>query len=109
MKKATTYQFFLKSIIVLVLIGQFWTNTISYCYWLIDSKSELIELYGCDNNEPREEDDKKDKADKFLVDLDPTSFDDSEKVINNISFEYFPLRLYSEVTTPPPEHLLFHS
>lgn len=103
MKQISTYQFFSKSIIYLLLIGQLWTNAVSYRQWMIDSDLKLIELCCCDESESGEEDNKKEKADKYRMGLYTARFGIGQKVINILHSEGFRSLHHPEITTPPPE------
>ncbi|MCF6171710.1 MAG: hypothetical protein L3J66_12090 [Bacteroidales bacterium] len=103
MKQILNNPSFFKSIIYLLLVGQFWVNAVSYCDWLTDTETALIELYCCDEQELSLEDNKKDKVDKFPIDSDFASFMASEKLVAVLNSEDFSSRHHPDITTPPPQ------
>lgn len=92
-----------------MLFSQVFIHTFSYCYLLIESESELVEFCNFEDTESEEEDNKKEKDDKFNVGLYELIFYDLIFVTKNISSEDFLSVIHSEVTTPPPEPSLFLS
>lgn len=104
MKHFFTYHSFLKGIIFVLLIGQFWANTVSHCHWMIDSESELIELCSSEDSETEEEIEKKEKNKK--IDINITALQSNILIFAAIfsQLEDFKSVHYLENTTPPPEH-----
>ena len=88
-----------------MLIGQLSANVISYCQWMIDSKSELIELSNSEKSETEKEIDKKEKDDKLRNHLYTTKFDVSISKVRTSHFKDFPSIHPLEIILPPPEHL----
>lgn len=88
-----------------MLIGQLSANVISYCQWMIDSKSELIELSNSEKSETEKEIDKKEKDDKLRNHLYTTKFDVSISEVRTSHFKDFPSIHPLEIILPPPEHL----
>ena len=87
-----------------MLIGQLSANVISYCQWMIDSKSELIELSNSEKSETEKEIDKKEKDDKLRNHLYTTKFDVSISKERTSHFKDFPSIHPLEIILPPPEH-----
>ena len=98
MKQNFTYQFFLKRFIYLLLVIQLWANVVSHCCWIADSESEFINI--CDTEE---EDNKKEKNDKYRVGLYALKFEPSTSQIISPHFEGLLSIFYREITTPPPK------
>ena len=91
-----------------MLIGQLWTNTVSYSYWMIDSESVLIELCNFGENES-DDDNKKQKLDKIKMDLYSLNTNNSSIITIILHLDDFLFLDHLEVTTPPPEPFLFLS
>ena len=87
-----------------MLVGQLLASTVSYCHWMIDANSELIELCNAEDSDPEEE-----KDDKLRVDLCFPKFDVSTSLAKNVLSKNFSPTPHPEITTPPPEFLFFLS
>lgn len=92
-----------------MLVGQFWVNAVSYRDWLMEYETVLIELYSCDDCELKLEDNKKEKDDKFPVDSYDANFDTFEKITAIWDSENFLSPHHPDITTPPPQSLIFLS
>lgn len=76
-----------------------------YCYLIINSESELIELSSFECTDLEEEDFKKEKGDKFRMNFDVPKFD-VLKSEHFLHLEDAPSIHHPEIATPPPEPFL---
>ena len=107
MKKQFPHPTFLQGFIYLFLIGQLWVSSVNYCYWMIDSDTEFVELNTPEDSESEEENEKKDKKDKnrynpFAYNSIVNSFN-----LNSFGFKNFKSLHHPDVTTPPPKFFIF--
>ena len=96
------YRPFHLSIVYLLLISQLWVYSDTYCHWMIDSESDLIELCKTGDSETEEEN-KKEKKDKIRIDLHSVKFENFVSTNVILHAEYFLSLHHPEITTPPPE------
>jgi len=96
----------LKGVVYLLLIGQLSSNTLSYCYWLIDGDSELIELSTLEDSESEEEDKKEEKKDEIRFDFYKTAYDELIAICRNLQDKDFLSMHHPDVSTPPPKFIL---
>jgi len=83
-------------------------NVGSYCYWIMDSQLDVIELNQSENSDSLE-DSKEEKDNKLKVELTLSFIDDSVITKAFSSPILFKSLLQSDITTPPPEHSIFIS
>lgn len=102
MTKIITYQSFLKSILYLLLVAQLWANMASYCNWMPNPESDLIELCDLESDESEEEENKKERDDKLRIDLDTPKFDDTTTSIKNRIQTIFLLYSIQNLSFPHP-------
>lgn len=93
----------LKGVVYLLLIGQLSSNTLTYCYWMLDSSVELIELSNMEDSESEEEDKKEENKDEIRLDFHNTSFDELIAICITIHPKDFLSLHHPEVNTPPPK------
>jgi len=107
LKSILTLNFFLKSLIGLLLVSQLWVNAGSYCQWLIEDSSDLIEFFCCGgDNESEEKKDCKEKDNKVSVEYYNINTNISETSTKVFHHEYSSSTHDPEVTTPPPKLFL---
>ncbi len=99
--------FFLKSFICILLIGQLWVAISSTFFVLLDTDSDNIELSISDNE--TEDDKKEKKKDKitysfqfFFAKVDFIEIKNNFNKVNN-----FTSSNYIEINLPPPEYYCF--
>ena len=102
-----TYRPYLAGIVYILLISQLWVNTVTYCHWMTDSKSELIQLFGSEEGESEGEIDKKEKDDTFRIDLSNLNHHESASTLLAFHPERHHFADLLEIVTPPPESHLF--
>jgi len=76
-----------------------------YCYLIINSESELIELSSFEGTDLEEEDFKKEKSDTFRMNFDVPKFG-VLKSEHFLHLEDVPSIHHPEIVTPPPESFL---
>gem|GEM_PF-2026008 len=106
MKLVSTYRIATKAIIYLLVLGQLWANAATYCQWMMDSESELIELCNTDDSESEKEESKEEKDDKLTLELHDMRLDIAQNKIVVFRSEYLFSLHDPDVTTPPPESVL---
>lgn len=82
-------------------------NTGSYDHWILNSDSELIELISGEDKGASEEDSKKEKADTYLLDLSNSNLELLSSIIKCYHSEILLALHHPEITTPPPQSILF--
>ncbi len=88
------------------LIGQLWVSTVNYCYWMIDSDTEFVELNTSEDSESEEENEVKDKSRTNSFPLKSIVYIFN---VNSFCFENFKSLHHPDVTTPPPKFFIFSS
>ena len=90
----------------MLVVGQLWANAATYCQWMVDSESQLIELCTTDDSESEKEESQEEKNDKLTIDMHDMRLNNPHNILVLLHSE----DLYSlhepEVTTPPPEPVL---
>jgi hypothetical protein len=92
-----------------MLFGQLWVNTVSHCYWMMDSETELIELYGSEDTDSEKDDNNKEKDDKVRMDFFIPEFDILISTAKIIHSEKILSINHPDIITPPPELSFFMS
>jgi len=103
------YQFLLKSIVYLLLIGQIWTNTVSHCHWMFDCEIELTECTNEEKEGESEKENKKEKDNKLRLDFlhHNQEIAASLATANILHLRKYLLATHQEIPTPPPERFFF--
>jgi len=103
LKLVSTYRIATKAIIYLLVIGQLWANAATFCQWMVDPDSELIELCNTDDAESEKEESKEEKNDKLTIDMYDMRLDNPQNELSVLHSKDL-LSLHDpDVTTPPPE------
>jgi len=96
----------LKGIVYILLIGQLSSNTLSYCYWMMDIELELIELSTLEDTESEEEDKKEEKKDEIRLDFYKTAYNELIAICVTLHNKDFLSLHHPDVSTPPPKFML---
>lgn len=83
-----------------------WTNLVQDYQGILESYSEVIELCSGEDKESNEEDNKKEKVDKYLLSLNISDLDlllTFKRSSHSVILEVNP---HAEITTPPPQFFL---
>ena len=106
MKEYTlNHPIFKMSIIVLVLLGLMWSNTVTYYSWMLDSDQYLLEFFmPMDGDTEGEEKETEEKInDRFRLYLPQSDFSESKAKLNKLHKQIFQSKFLPEVPTPPPQ------
>lgn len=74
-----------------------------YCYWMIDSDTEFVELNNSEDNESEEENESKEKKEKTRSNPFYNNYILVNFNLNRFSFQNFKSIHQPDVTTPPPK------
>ncbi len=98
------HKYFLKNTIYLLLISLFWSNTISYYYWVLNTESALIEHSKTEKGESESELELEEKElDKLQMESYVPNFNYSIISLNALHVQDFYYLHHPEVSTPPPK------
>ncbi len=90
-----------------MLAGQLSTNTVAYCYWLIDADSELIELSSSEEkegeSEEEKEENKKEKDDEIRSGFTSNNGNSSLTIFLSYHSKEYLATHHPENITPPPQ------
>jgi len=103
LKLVSTYHVATKAIIYLLIFGQLWANAATFCQWMVDPDSELIELCNMDDTESEKEESKEEKNDKLTIDMDDMRLDIPQNILVLLHSEDLFSVHDPDVNTPPPE------
>ncbi len=97
----------IKYTVFILLLSQIWVNGVSYCHWMMNPESELIELVKeVEDSETEKEEEQKEKDKTFEM---KENIKLSSMYLSSIGFVYLQDRNSIhplEITTPPPELFL---
>lgn len=102
MKNPLSYIFVLNSFVLLFFVGQLWSSTINYCFWMMDSQQEFIEFSTSEDNESEEENEKQDKEDKNRNITFDFNFCKAQLALKQNCWKNFISLHYPDISTPPP-------
>ena len=82
-------------------------NSGSYHHLILNSDSELIELIGGEDKGTEKEDLKNEKSDNFILELCNSKIENLLSGFNRSHANIFIAIHHPEITTPPPQSILF--
>lgn len=89
----------------ILILGQVWASTYSFCHWIVDMESELIELVHSEEGEAEKEDIKKEKEIRISWNSRVMNISSLIPSYQHQDVSFFLSLHHPEITTPPPERL----
>ncbi len=103
MKNTPSYSFVLNFFVLLFLIGQLWSSSINFSFWMMDSDQDFIELSTSEDSESEEENEKKEKEDKNQIIAFEFNIIKHLLTLRSYNNKNFISLHHPDISTPPPK------